>query len=221
MPQFLEQTNAEARGVDVAIHADGTGYALWQQREGANFVVFASRYSDSLWAPAQRVSDVDADGDAFDAEVVVLPDGEVLAAWQQVSGGKLSVAFKRTVNGLWPADADVLESDLDELDGLEMVADGKGNAALVWGQTKGAATEIRGAVFHEIDFGVANPISTGTTQNAHSPDVAIDAEGRVQVVWVQLNATSGIETVRASAYTGGAWQPEVELNGDAMANAFK
>lgn len=214
VPQFLEQTNAEARGVDVAINADGTGYSLWQQREGANFVVYASRYRDGLWAPAQRVSDVDADGDAFDVEVVVLPDGEALAAWQQVSAGKLSVAFKRTVNGVWPTDGDALESDLDELNALEMVADGKGNAALVWSQTKGASTEIRGAVFYEIDFGVSNPISTDTTQNAHSPDVAIDAEGRVLVVWVQLNATSGVETVRASAYTGGDWQPEVELNPD-------
>lgn len=207
-PQFLDQTNAEARGVDVAFNAGGSGYALWQQREGANFVVFASRYRDGQWAPAQRVSDADANGDAFGVQVVVLPDGEALAAWQQVSAGKLSVAVKRTSNGLWPDDGIAIESDLDDLNALEMVADSHGKAALVWHQTKGTAAEIRGAVFHEGNFGASEAISADSTRSAHSPNVAIDAEGRVVAVWAQLNGASGLETIRASTYTGGAWHPQ-------------
>lgn len=201
---------------DVAVNANGVGYAAWEERVGDNFAVFSSTFREGRWAPAQRISrDDGAPVQAVNVEIVVLPNGEALAVWQQDAPPSTAEAimFSRTDGGVWK-EATLLQTAVFEISDLKLVADGQGNAAVIWRQTdvQNGPRTIQAAVF---GFGAEAflPTETISLNGAHSPDIAIDTNGNALAVWVQRNNNTGFDTIRARPYAaGGDWGEEVEIN---------
>lgn len=217
--QLLESGVVDSNNVQVSINADGVGHVLWHQRTGAQSPInFASAYRGGVWQPEQRISDVGAPVFITPPQVVALPDGEALAVWQQtLSDGSNDVraAFSRTVGGVWQKPAFIPNGVGDEARDLKMVADGQGNAIVVWmGNAATSNTKIRGAIFRNGTFGPAQDISSATAEvrDFESPDVAIDAEGNALVVWVQHSTVAGVDTIFSRANVGGVWKGIFELN---------
>lgn len=194
--QALESLDLPAEGADVAINADGVGYAVWRQAADGKQGVFASRYSNGAWSAAQLVSsEALIAGSAFDPQVVALPDGEAVVLWSQsIPDGTLSVMSKRSTNGgTWTEfNEKELSINLETTDNLELVADNKGNAVAVWAQREvgGFIDDVHYSLFRNGDF---EPVESITDSNAQhrEPDVAIDSEGRVLIVWLENSLVNG------------------------------
>lgn len=195
--QLLELSNAPAEGADVAINASGVGYAVWLQVAEGKQGVFASRYSNGEWGAAQLVSsEALIAGPASHPQVVALPDGEALVLWaQSIPGGTRSVMGKRSTNGGgWTEFNEVeLSINLETADDLELVADNNGNAAAVWAQREeGEITgDVHYALFQNGAFNTSQAI-TDTDAEHGEPDIAIDSEGKVLVVWLERSFVNGV-----------------------------
>lgn len=212
--QFLENSNAEAFDANVAINADGVGYAVWKQFEGTSTVAFARSYRNGIWGPAEKISG--ADPVIVSApKVVVLPDGEALAVWQEtsVAPGTEGVKFNRTQGGVWLPQTGPVQVGVGNVEDLVLRANAQGAAMAVWNQqtTLANTPSIHGAAFRNGAFELVQEISFGTS-GTDSPDIAIDAAGNVLAAWSQLNGNTNSTQIFVRAYVEGVWTADRGLN---------
>jgi hypothetical protein len=211
--KLLETTDAQASQVDVSINSAGVGYAVWQQVNGDEREVFASRYTDGKWELVQSVTGSDAG--ASNPQVAVLDDGEAVAVWRQPSGFfEEAVYFNRTVNKVWQV-AKELHLAGGEVSNLELVADAQGKALAVWQHDQALlASAYSAGSFDQ----VPKQISKGTNSKATAPSVAMIASGDALVAWQEEVFPGQIDIV-VRPYLGGDWKRESLLTDNTTANA--
>lgn len=210
--QFLEGIADKAEKPAVAVNAAGVGFVVWEQATGGQTEVFARRYRNGVWETAQQVTG-DVDADAFDPQVVVLPNGEAIAVWWHETTLGSRVAFKRSVNGFWPDGVTLLSGLVNEVSDLRLVANSKGDAAAIWSEeSTNVASVVRASVYSSTtnQFSNAQKINTQNTA-ATTPDVSIDANGRALATWLQVEA--GTNTLRARPFVNGIWTAEQNFPG--------
>lgn len=96
--QLLDGPSGEAIDVaDAAMSEDGTGGVVWLRRVGGRAHVFAARFRDGAWAPAQRV---DA-GQGFDSSwprIGAGDGGRLVVTWVQEFGVESDRMFSATLD---------------------------------------------------------------------------------------------------------------------------
>jgi hypothetical protein len=210
--QLLETSDAQASQVDVSINAAGVGYAVWQQVNGAERDVFASRYSDGVWGEAVPVSGAGGGFDFEEPQVAVLPDGEALAIWRQTAPFfGVTVFFSKTNQGVWQ-DAQVLQPDqfLGAANSLDLKADANGNAMAVWARSGATANDDSRIFARYFNAGAFEPAAQQIDLGAGSADlpaVAIDAAGNVIVAWRQLDElNNNVHRIHVAHNVKGKWE---------------
>jgi len=176
----------------VVVSASGEPVAVWNHQQGAPSPVFTSSFVNGAWTtPASLGSSVDA----FLGSVSLVTDasGTVAAAWTQ-SGTSANTrapwVARRTPAGTW--------STAERLDtrgtaGMPDVAlDGAGNAIVAW-ESFVYPTPGTYQVFARLSpaggaWGAE--ANVGTSNNSFSPKVALAANGKASVLYVN-NAGTG------------------------------
>lgn len=204
--QLLESTLGQAGDVDVAINADGVAYAIWSQVANGRRSIFTMRYSDGVWKDLKVVSNFL--NDAFAPQVVVQPNGQAMAIWQELQGtDQVLMANRTTGPGADWAVPFSLQAAPEVLDDLEMVVDGSSNAVAIWRR----AQTVFAIHFDGNQFGLPQQISISTNAGAFAADVAMGADGNALAVWTEVGAAA-TNRVFARAFTNGVWDGEVEIN---------
>jgi hypothetical protein len=214
---LLESAPGEATLPEVAINADGVGYAVWSQVANGRTLVMSSRYINGQWqAPLEVSTAVNPGEEAEVPDVVVHPDGEATAIWRQTRANGDAVAASTTQNGQWGTTRFLQTLTGSQISRTLLAADGGGNAIAVWNRVvPGSAPTISAVWSSALRNGVFdNPqqISEGTTNDAERPTVAVDANGHALAVWSQFNGTTQVYSVIARRYTEGVWQNTRVLN---------
>jgi len=196
--------------------ASGEAIVLWDEPANAgngNFTsVWAARFVPGVgWQDMGLVET--AEGEAFIGDVAMGANGKAMAVFMQPPGasGFTDIVAYRLVGNSWigPTILDSVDSDYANLPRIDM--DAAGNAAVTWFQeepvTSGlarpsiyvnrydaAADQWSGAVLVENDL----------THSARDPDVAIDANGNVVVIWLQQSPDYSTEDLMANRYDAGS-----------------
>jgi hypothetical protein len=184
-------------GIDVAVDANGNAVAVWTRSEmRPNHELWSNRYTarSGSWGAAEPVGiGVEGLGDAQAPRVAIDGDGNAHAVWQLVETMTQTQDVwtnRSTPNEGW-GDAQRLEDDLNPAGAPAIAADASGTAHAVWWQSDGTLQNIWASRYTPgggweaprlIEQPIEDPQDEGS---ADRPQIAVDPNGNVFVVWQQ------------------------------------
>lgn len=223
--QIISTAGAEATTGDVALAADGSGYAVWVEEDADGFkVVRARRYVNGApQEPVTTVSNNPAAVIAGSPQVALSAGGEAVAVWTEVTqggnGGEAVKGARTLSNGVWQLPVLVQGlSGTTEVEDLDVVGNGQGSALAVWSREVAPDTyAVFGAGFDNGPtsggFLAAAPISPGVL-SAQFPSVAMNASGQALVAWMQPSGgPDSVNRIRVRPYVNNALNDIFEFNG--------
>ena len=127
---------------DVAVGADGTSYAVWQDSRNGNADIFFSTLTSSggAWAANLKISDDPGTAAQTNPRIGVDGGGNLVAAWidARTSPARVRVARKPAA-GAWSASIEISPSPAN-VQSLALSVRPDGFAWAVWGDTRAGAT---------------------------------------------------------------------------------
>jgi len=135
---------------DVAVGADGTAYAVWEDdRAGNSDVWFASLLPGaSSWSANQRISDDPGTADQYEPRIDVNANGDLFVVWLDDRVWSTEVRMSRLVAGSASWDASRVVSDAAAVPvTLALGLAGEGGAFAVWQDARGSSYDIWGAEY--------------------------------------------------------------------------
>ncbi len=200
---------------EVATDPAGNAIAVWEQKSGTRYDVWANRYAtESGWAGAAIIESGNA-GDAVRPEVATDRAGNAIAVWEQSDGTRYNIWANRYVAGSGWVGAVMIESnDVGGAYSAQVAVDPNGNAVVAWEQYEGRRSDIWANRYVAASgWSRATLIERDNAGAAHSPEVAIDPAGNAVVVWDQSDGTR--YNLWANRYVAGSgWSGAVLIESD-------
>ncbi len=159
------------------------------------------------------VSISDPTKDAFEPELVVAPDGTVIAVWTRSDGTNFRIqSSNRTPSGAWAAAQTISDPGMSA-SGPAIAVDPSGNALAVWTQSDGSDLRIN-AAFRPSGGSFGTPaLVSASGQDATAPDVSMDGSGNALVGWQRTDGTKlRVQTAIRSPGAGGGFGPTSTLS---------
>jgi hypothetical protein len=216
--QVIDQLNPPAGGAEVAINADGIGFAVRVQIDAGRLKVFASRYSAGAWGDAEAIGVADGSlGGVEGAQVAVHPNGEATAVWIQIaSTGQENIVVNRYVAGQW-AQPILLVSQATEVESPQIASSANGSAMVVWLQKEGNERKKTWASFFDgAEFKAAFNLDSGNG-DTFAPQIAMNSKGEAVAVWEKQLA--GITRIETRSFANGGWFQFTETLSDTGTDA--
>jgi hypothetical protein len=180
--------------------ADGHAMAVWCQRLGAHYGVWASRHAPlSGWGEAERVG-VDLSTSASSPQIALNARGDAIAVWDQSDGLGSSVWANRCVAARgWGMASPILIDSLGDAGSPQVVLDDMGNAMAMWIQSMGSHFGVQASRYSR-GRGWDRPayVQSGNAESLGTPQIAMDASGNAVAAWLQVDPAGF--SIRASVY---------------------
>jgi PKD domain len=186
-------------------------------------LISAGNASAAGWHPAVNASAAIPSEGPWDVmsmqDVAVDGEGNAIAVWVQatIAGTEVIRAATRPVGGSWSKSVPLSNPVAERTVELQLVVDPEGNAAAIWigyGNFKEvvrAATRPAGGEWSE-------PVALSDEASpAVQPDLAIDDEGTVTVIWVGNEEWEEGVVEAATHPADGDWSEPVELSDESRA----
>ncbi len=199
----------------VAINSRGDAVIVWQQYDNGRWQIFKLECRNGSWEDPRYPVRLSLPGQhAYNPQVAVNDDGDVIVVWQQYNGGSpnRSQIFKaERRNGLWlrPADLDDnISPDGQNAQFPQVAINSRGDAVVVWQQYDGHYNQIfkserrNGTWTHPDNADLGDNISPDG-QHAYHPQVAIAPGQEAVIVWEQR--VSSLRQVVVVEYRDGSW----------------
>jgi hypothetical protein len=200
---------------EVAIDDDGDAVVAWQRSDGINDRVQA-RFRSAAGV-LDRVTNVSRPGHhGRNPRVALDAAGDGLVVWERVAGAV------RRIQGRDVSAAGVfggLQTISEDLSfGPTVAIAAGGHTVVVWRRTNGTNDRIQAR--ERLAGGAFEPIlnltpTTGEREAASNPEIAINADGRAVVIWIQAITTSSgtFDAVWAAHRLPGRWFSRETLDG--------
>ena len=185
---------------------------------GAALILPAAASATPTWLSAINISDPGKDG--FEPQVVVAPDGTVIAVWTRSDGTNFRIqSSNRTPNGAW-AVAQTISDPGVSASGPAVAVDPSGNATVAWTQSDGTNLRIYSA-YRPSGGSFGTPVVVSASgQDASAPSVSMDNSGNALLGWQRTDGTKlRVQTAIRSPGVGGTYGSITTLS-DAGQDAF-
>ncbi len=196
----------------IAVDPAGNAIAIWPQDDGANTRIQTStKLFGEAWGDPVTISV--AGIDAGFPKIAVDSYGNATAVWTLygITTVRVQVSTK-LFRGIW-TDPYTL-SDIDyEATSADVAVDSDGYATAVWSGSDGTNSLIQAST--KLFEGTWTPreLLSEDGQNAHGPNVVVDADGNATVVWSRSDGTNS--RIQASTKSlEGIWTPPDTLSED-------
>ncbi len=186
-----------ANDPQVTIDADGNALAVWARYDTKWTIESRYRPAGGSWEAVRTLSDATAG----DPQVVTDGNGKSTAAWVESTKFGSVIRIARSTNGEeWTTPLTISSTNASN---PRIAANAKGFVVVAWTRSDGTYGRIQASVRAlNGTWPVATTLSPAE-QDAYSPAVAMDGNGRATVVWRQDAATKEIQA--ASRPRGGQW----------------
>lgn len=192
----------DASNPRVALDSEGDGVAVWRQREGTGYNIWACTYTQSGgFGPAGPIGD--SGGYATGSPMLAMNEsGDAVTTWGQrksgIPGSSIIWAAVRTKTGGWAAAGPVDDGERTFV--APVGIDAGGNAIAVWNDDN----EIL-ASRYEPGVGWSQAVLIENNSGvAYIGDVAVDTEGNATAVWQQSDGQ--VQSIYSNRYTlGQGW----------------
>lgn len=183
----------------IAVDLDGNAMAVWAEYDGMVFNVRASRYEPAIgWGEVIGLETNDT-GDASGPQVIMDPDGDAIAVWEQDFGTRFIIFSSRytAADDRWGTPEPIDDDNGGDAEEAKIGGDAKGNAMAVWRQSNDRGADdprfdIWSARYTSSDgqWGPAELVESHDTGSASAPQVAVAPNGDAVAVWVQFDGTN-------------------------------
>jgi len=219
--ELVETENAgTASNPQVAIDSSGDAIAVWHQSDGAQFSIWANRYTPTGgWETAELI-ETDNAGSASNPQVAVDPNGNAVAVWSQSDATNRNIWSNRyTPTGGWGA-AELIETLAGTSAASQVAVDPNGNAVAVWQHFDGADQNLWSNRYTPTGgWGAAELIETDSAGGVSAAQVAVDPNGNAVAVWSQDDGTRF--NIWSNRYTPtGGWETAELIETDNAGDAF-
>jgi hypothetical protein len=229
-PTALESNPGDVVLFELAMdQPSGRAVVVWTQRSDTRAgAVFARTFEPATgWSAAELIQSASTPaGQADRVSVGMDALGNVVAAWSQLDGTRISVwGNHRAAAGTWSG-ARLLET-MDELgraDGNPRIGvSPQGDALVVW-QASGGTVANRGIWTNRYSAGVGWGTASQlvAVSGGSAPDLAMDGNGNALMVWGQIETFSPTEMymlIQAKHYQAGAWGGATQVARELGANS--
>ncbi len=198
---------------DVVVDPAGNAIAVWAQTSGAGFTVESSyRPVGGAWG---EVTDLSQPGrsDSITPQVALEGGGGVDVVWARSTPTRTIVEeVVRSAAGAWSQPRRLSPPGPDAV-APAIVTNGRGAAAVVWTSSgKGGLAVVARYRRPGHDWGPAVTLSRSSS-GPLSPQVALDGQGDVVVVWTRSNGGRSRVQAMARQAASGDWSAPKELSG--------
>lgn len=207
-PILLETLNGVAYRPMIAVSANGSAMATWEQHDGIRINVQAKRYVPGTgWGAASGPL---ALGTASNPRVGMDAQGNATLIWEESDGARWNVQAKRYLaSSGWVPTRSIDTDDTYSAYVPRLAVDPAGNATIVWLQANNGLGSIwarRYTATQDADtewtgLGSLTLLEDDDVNAAVEPEVAMDASGNAVAVWAQRDGTDF--RVYARRYTVG------------------
>jgi hypothetical protein len=225
-PQLIETSTSAVsssinpnEGPRVAINANGSAVAVWEQNDGAgNIGIWANCYTVANgWGTAQVIDTtvVITNRPSDGPRVGIDGNGNAIAVWHKHDGALRNVwANQMSSNGSWGTPFILENNDTDRAIYPSIAMNNAGKAVVAWGWSDASQINyglVAARYYDGSSWGSVQNITTGT-ETAGSPqmiEVGIDTNGNAIAVWKQMEG--GILKIKSNRYAGG-WGLEENIS---------
>lgn len=204
--ELIETENGgTARNPGVAVGADGSAIAAWQQNDGMDNFIASNRSTPSgVWGAAGSIDNTP--GLSSDPRVSSDPTGNAMAVWT----GPGIKANRYAMSGGWGTSEDIRQTPGSPQAETDVGVSADGTAIAVWGQFDAMMPNVWANRYVPGDgWGTALRIGPDPAGNSRAHRVAVDANGNAVAVWQQ---SDGARTnIWANQYIAGAGWATAEL----------
>ena len=197
----------------IAFDSNGDGMAVWRQREGSGFNIWANRYTKGQgFGTAQPIGD--SGGSSASPQFAMNAKGDAVATWRQNNTIWAVLYTKATGWGVAGPIVDAQQAAAPVVDiGVN------GNAVTVWSDDNdiyasryGVGSGWSEAVLIENNSG-----------DAYASDIAVDADGNATAVWYQSTSPSSLSVFTNRYTVGQGWGSDqrMELTPDSISSEPK
>ena len=203
-PETLSPSGRTAQRAQVAVGADGTAVAVWEQGEGGTSVIQAAvRPAGSGSWQVQSLSQPGQNAER--PQVAVDEGGNAVAAWQRSNGSTVVVqTASRPAGGGWSAPQDISQAGHDAKEPKVAMAGGK--AVAVWLGFDDRNFLVQGATRSPSGAWSAPEALSLPRANAATPEVALAPDGAAVAMWVRPIGADDIVQAASRAASGGSWR---------------
>lgn len=198
-PSRIEPVAGELYGPRLALDASGSGFAVWERRQGERLRIRASRHGPAGgWEPPQTIDDGAGDPDA--PQIAVHADGGAVAAWnlRGRDGPRRVVASHHVPDKGWGTPFALSAVGEDAYD-VRIATDAGGDVFAAWEQEMNGEESIFVSRF-EAGAGWSAPVRVEVDgEEGYGPRLAVSPEGSAMVAWIRADGESG--AVVAARYT--------------------
>lgn len=195
----------------VAVSADGTGLAVWNERHGGVPGIWANRFRPATgWATAEPISDEDPRGLSFaDVAMDAMGNGMAVSLHWVASAVQDIEATRHVVGRGWDVPVTAAASR-NSVQSPHLAMDPSGNALVIWHEAGPGDVFRLWATRFTIGAGWGRPVllqdEVGTVEPAR---IAMDAEGNGTAVWRRVK-TDRLDIYAARFNFDGGWgTPEI------------
>ena len=214
---IIDNEPGTPRGIQVGLHPDGTGWAVWSQAPtGIGYNIFGNQFvPESGWSEASKVEEGTM-ASSFEPQLAASANGNTLFAWQRTAG----LAYHVWSNA-WDAESGELTEPV-RLDRTgtayapAVAVDPQGNGTAVWlqsAQVNGAMLQVAASRYTSgRGWGAPSVLAEGEITS--EPRVAMDSRGNAIVVYTEQLPQEDQVDAWAHTYSAGQWSAAVLLGLD-------
>jgi len=197
----------------VAVDSAGNIYAVWEDDTSSNSNILFSRSTDGGLTFSTPKSLSNTSGFSFSPRIALDANGGINVVWEDDSPGNLDVFFSRSTDGGNTfANPQDLSNDASDSGSPMVATDPSGNIYVVWENDSG----VLGVFFARSSDGGATftaPVALSTnTGGSMSPQIAVDVNGDVNVVWEDDSGNSSDISFSRSADHGATFSAPKSLS---------
>ncbi len=208
-------------GASLDVAPDGTAWVAWMGRDPVDLdeEVYYSRSISGGWLERQRLHEENSVADRFPA-LSVGDDGSVWVVWYQTNseGARLRVSHGGDAGWSTPETVHLGASRYDDKTILAI------DSTDVWVATATYVSEIGDnmiVTYHWQGTAWEGPWQIGVpgTDNDY-PDLAVDDEGNLWMVWFARNPSTAMGPIMASKWTGTEWVERGTVSDDSLNGGY-
>jgi hypothetical protein len=206
-PELIEAENlGDATDPDVAVDAAGNVTAVWRQDDGTRYNAWSNRFSASVAGGSWGIPTLieSTAGTVSGVRVAANSAGAVTAVFGQTDGVRVNLWSNRFSSAAWGTPAMIETNNTSSVTDYSVAADAQNNAVAVWRQSDGTRNNIWSNSSTSATWGIAELRETSDAGTAYAPQVAMDANGTIAVVWAQDNGANR-EMIANRFLPGSGW----------------
>ena len=193
--EMIESDNSGSATLpQIAMDDSGNAIAVWEQRDG-NRNISANYFNGTAWGTARLIESVDT-GNAYYPQIAMNGEGNAIAVWSQYDGFNYNIWANNFEDTAWGTAEIIDTTNIGSAYSPQIAMDPVGDAVTVWEQDDSFRYNIW-ANFLDADveegevaeWGIGIPIEAEKTNDAVSPQLAMDDEGNAIAVWRQFNGS--------------------------------